>query len=136
MSIKRLSLFYMSYLLSGCAGAFVEVVELDQQQIKNINMTMPVFLTTELKGLDFDFLGSVKATSCFNNFILDDPASKEDAMNQLKYKASIMGADAVINPICSKEGTSLTKNCWTSITCEAAAIRINSNEKSNDQKAI
>lgn len=136
MAIKRLLLLHVLCLLGGCAGAFVEVVELDQAQIKSINQTMPVFLTTDLKGVDFDFLGSVKATSCFNNLVLDDPASKEDAMNQLKYKASIMGADAVINPMCSKEGTSLAKNCWTSITCEAAAIRINNKEKTDDSKAI
>ena len=57
-------------------------------------------------------------------------------MNQVKYKASIMGADAVINPMCQKEGTSLSKNCWTSITCEAAAILINNKEKSGNPKAI
>lgn len=123
-------------LLTGCATAFVEVIELDEEQIKTLDKTMPVFLTTELKGIDFDFLGSVKATSCFNNFILDDPSSKENAINQAKYKASIIGADAVMNPMCQKGGTSLSKNCWTSITCEAAAIRINNKDRSAEKKAI
>lgn len=136
MTLQRLFFVPLLWLLTGCATAFVEVIELDDEQIKTLDKTMPVFLTAELKGIDFDFLGSVKATSCFNNFILDDPSSKKDAMNQVKYKASIMGADAVINPMCQKEGTSLSKNCWTSITCEAAAIRINNKDRSAEKKAI
>lgn len=134
--LSRLLLTIGTIALGGCATAFVEVIELDDEQIKTLDKTMPVFLTTELKGIDFDFLGSVKATSCFNNFILDDPSSKKDAMHQVKYKASIMGADAVINPMCQKEGTSLSKNCWTSITCEAAAIRINNKDRSAEKKTI
>lgn len=136
MDLQRIFLVALLSLLTGCATAFVEVIELDDEQIKTLDKTLPVFLTAELKGIDFDFLGSVKATSCFNNFILDDPSSKKDAMNQVKYKASIMGADAVINPICQKEGTSLSKNCWTSITCEAAAIRINNKDRSAGKKSI
>jgi hypothetical protein len=136
MIFKRLLVVPLVWLLTGCMGAFVQVIELDDRQIKALDKTMPVFLTADLKGIDFDFIGSVKATSCFNNPIIDDPASKNDAMNQVKYKASIMGADAVINPICSKEGTSLSKNCWTSITCEAAAIRVNNTDNSGDKKSI
>lgn len=136
MTFQKLLLIPLLWLLTGCVGAFVQVIELDEKQIKALDRTMPVFLTADLKGIDFDFLGSVNATSCFNNLVTDDQSSKNDAMNQVKYKASIMGADAVINPICSKEGTSLSKNCWTSITCEAAAIRINIKEKFDNQKSI
>ena len=51
---------------------------------------------------------------------------------QDRLKASIMGADAVINSMCSKEGTSLLKNCWASSTCEASAIRVNNTDNSAD----
>lgn len=134
--MRRIFAILGTTILGGCATAFVEVIELDEQQISNLKSSVPIFVTTDLKNVDFDFLGSVKAYSCFNNFILDEPSSKEDAMNQVRYKASIMGADAVINPICTKEGTSLSKNCWSSVTCEAAAIRINQNDIKNKEKAI
>jgi uncharacterized protein YbjQ (UPF0145 family) len=59
------------------------------------------------------------------NKIWDKPASKEDAINQLRHHAKQRGGNAVGNLHCaSPEGTSLGQNCWNSITCTGTALII------------
>lgn len=87
---------------------------------------IPTVTTADISSIDFVVVKELTATSCFNNFITDASSSEDDAMRQLKYKAAQYDADALLNPICTKEGTSLSKNCWTSVTCSGDAIRVKS----------
>jgi S1-C subfamily serine protease len=61
------------------------------------------------------------------NKLWDPPASQEDAIDQLRYKTQLLGGNAIANVLCeSVEGTSLGKNCWSSVTCYGTAIRVTS----------
>ena len=77
-----------------------------------------------MKSLEYRRVGPVEATSCMNK-LWDPPASRDNAMNQLRYKVSTMGGNAITNLLCeSREGTNLSKNCWNSVACYAVAINV------------
>ncbi len=108
----------------GCVGPLVEEIELDGQLAKDLRNDIPVFTTSQLKGRSYQVLGQFQATSCYNNFGLDAPATKDKALDQVRLKADSVGADGLLGAYCGPmQGTSLATNCWYSYTCQAAAIR-------------
>jgi len=123
--MRHLTLFFCAALLSGCAGPFVQEISVPNDILNRLNNQIPTVTASDISSFDFSVITKVEATSCFNNLITDSASSETDAMRQLKYKAAQYNADALLNPICTKEGTSLAKNCWTSVTCVGDAIRIN-----------
>jgi uncharacterized protein YbjQ (UPF0145 family) len=104
----------------------VQEVSVPSDIASRLDNQIPTVTTADISSLDFVVVKELTATSCFNNFITDASSSERDAMRQLKYKAAQYDADALLNTICTKEGTSLSKNCWTSVTCSGDAIRIKS----------
>ena len=65
----------------------------------------------------------IRATSCKQK-IWDPGASQEDAIDQLRAKASRLGRNGIAGVICDDpEGMTLSKNCWSAFTCRANAIR-------------
>ena len=75
-----------------------------------------------LEAEEYRVIGSVSATSC-KAMAWDPDASEEDATNQILYKASELGADAIYDLKCGElKGTSFSENCWNSLTCKAVAI--------------
>jgi S1-C subfamily serine protease len=110
--------------LMGCVGPLVEEIEVDGQLAENLRKDIPVFTTSQLSGRAYQVVGQFQATSCYNNFILDTPATKDKALDQVRLKANNVGADGLLGALCgSMKGTSLATNCWYSYTCQAAAIR-------------
>lgn len=124
--MRFLLIFFYTSLLFGCVGPLVQEVSVPRDIANRLDDQIPTVTTADISSLDFVVVKELTATSCFNNFITDDSSSEADAMRQLKYKAAQYDADALLNPICTKEGTSLSKNCWTSVTCSGDAIRIHS----------
>ena len=113
-----------SLSLGGCVGPLVEEIEVDEQSASNLRKDIPIFTTPQLSGRTYQVLGQFQATSCFNNFIIDTPASKDKALDQVRLKANNVGADGLLSAQCgSMKGTSLSTNCWYSYTCRATAIR-------------
>jgi uncharacterized protein YbjQ (UPF0145 family) len=104
----------------------VQEVSVPSDIANRLDDQIPTVTTADISSIDFVVVKELTATSCFNNFITDASSSEDDAMRQLKYKAAQYDADALLNPICTKEGTSLSKNCWTSVTCSGDAIRVKS----------
>lgn len=113
-----------SISICGCVGPLVQELEVDPALANKINSAIKTVTSSDLEGKEYTSLGIITATSCFNNFITDKASSSEDAQNQLRYKASTLGGNAILNPSCQSEGTNLAKNCWTSTTCTAGAIKI------------
>ena len=66
----------------------------------------------------------LEATSC-KQLLWDPPATVEDATDQLRFKARTARANGIMDVSCGqKEGTSLSKNCWETVTCNATAIQV------------
>lgn len=126
MKVIRSALFVavMTSALSGCVGPNAGSISVPVDVANRLRLQMPIYSLGEIAGDGFELLGNVDATSCFNNAITDRPASNEDALDQLRFKASAMRANALVNVSCSKAGTSLVKNCWQSVSCEGLAVRM------------
>jgi hypothetical protein len=119
-------LFGSAFLLTAC-GSFVEIrdeAKLSQNKLQEIN-DLPIYEQREVKRGSYKSLGDFHGYSCKNK-IWDKPATKSDAMKQLKIKASSAGANAVILDSCYGEGTTYSKNCWEAFTCSGAAVVLQS----------
>ena len=112
-------------LVVGCIylhGPFVEVIKVDQLTAENLKTEIPVYDRDQLKGVRYKVVQPLEATSC-KNLLWDPPATEQDATDQLRFKARTVRANGMMNLSCfTKEGTSLYKNCWQSVTCNAIAI--------------
>lgn len=111
-------------LLSASCGPFVEVIKVDQRTAENLKTEIPVYDREKLKGISYKVVQPLEATSC-KNLLWDPPATEQDATDQLRFKARSVHANGIMNMSCfDTEGTSMYKNCWQSITCNAIAIQV------------
>lgn len=111
--------------ISGC-GSFVPVRDWDKLKSEERHriVSLPIFNESQLEPSTYEVINVVEGISCKNK-IWDHAATKSDAINQTKYWASELGADGILNIKCDvPRGTTLTYNCWESITCTAQAIRM------------
>lgn len=65
--------------------------------------------------------GEIQAVSCQNKG-WDPPATKGDALSQLRVKALRLGATAVTSVTYSERGTSYKPNCWQSVIVSGTAV--------------
>ena len=108
--------------MCGCIGPLVSVIKIDPESAQRLRATVKVYSRADLPDGSYTHLGPIGATSCKNKPW--DTASEEDAVNQLLYKSSQLNGDGITDLICETEGTNLAKNCWTSVTCHASAVKI------------
>ncbi len=97
------------FLPSGC-GPFVDVVKLDQSTKADARREVGIYNAI---GPDkYQAIKPLKATACQNR--AGDPVpSWTDAVDQLRYKAWVLGTNGITGLKCSHlEGDSLAKNCW------------------------
>ncbi len=121
--IKILPLFLV---LSGCVGPLVPVKNMEEVplQLKREILSMPIYNESQLSQKQYSVINIVEGISCKNK-TWDPAATKIDAINQAKYWAYEMGADALLNIQCDHpRGTTTSYNCWESITCTAQAIKV------------
>lgn len=107
-------------LSGGCVGPLVDTVDVSPQVEQNLTTRVPVFMI----GQDpppASLIGPVEATSCKNK-VWDPAASQDNALAQLRLKASQLGGTAVANVACGSDGTNLATNCWQSVNCRGTAI--------------
>lgn len=124
------SVAILTFLLAACVGPLVPVVSLDNETALRVRKELQIYESDELQKFDYKRLGPIEATSCMNK-LWDKPATREDAIDQLRYKASALGGNAITNVACEGlEGTNVAKNCWNSVTCYAAAISVGEQTKS------
>jgi hypothetical protein len=124
--IKKITLVLLLSFLAGCAGPFVSVKNINRLPIetKSRVLSIPIYNESQLLDKKYRIINIVEGISCKNK-IWDPPATKTDAINQAKYWAFEIGADALLNIQCEyPRGTTNTYNCWESITCTAQAIKI------------
>ena len=70
-----------------------------------------------------EYLGDITAYSC-KHLLWDPPASKGDAITQLRLKALSMGADGIIDVTFDSRGTdAFGTNCWESVQASGLAVK-------------
>ncbi|EEC7174605.1 hypothetical protein ACI28F_005119 [Escherichia coli] len=69
-------------------------------------------LVTPLPG------GSAIATSSEG-----DITSESDAIQDMRYKAAMMGGDAIVNVVCKSGGVDWIHNCWSTVKCVGDVIK-------------
>lgn len=129
--IKNLFVLLFIVLFTGCIGPLVEIVKVPPDIQKKLIDEIEISDINTLNRSHYKIIQPITATSC-KNLITDKAPSVEDAINQLRYKAFKLGANAIINLNCYTEGTNYSKNCWSSVTCDGIAIKIDKNFNKNN----
>lgn len=135
MIIKFTSLITALLLVGGCIGPLTDETRKDQSTVLKLRKEIPEYLLGQLKNRKYNALGIVSATSCYNNFIADNAARPEEAVDQLRLKASHLGANGILNSYCKSEGISLANKCWQSYSCYASAIRVSGADNQSAKKS-
>lgn len=126
MSTKAIPLIPLFLSLSGCVGPLVPVANLDDipPELKRTVLSIPIYNESQLSQQEYQVINVVEGISCKNK-TWDPAPTKVDAINQAKYWAHELGADALLNIQCDHpKGMSTAYNCWESITCTAQAISL------------
>jgi hypothetical protein len=71
-------------------------------------------------GRQHEIITEVAASACMRQ---GAEGSMEGVRSDLRIKAAEVNADAIINMLCERGGTSLTQNCWRVTECRGDAIR-------------
>ncbi len=126
---------FIPLVITACIGPLIPVVNLDHESRLQLRGHVVEHDNATLKRGSYERLGQIEATSCMNK-LWDPPASREDAVDQLRYKASALGGNGITNLLCEKtEGTNLAKNCWNSVTCYGVAIALTSRKNDTAEAA-
>jgi hypothetical protein len=113
-------------LSADCAELFVEI-KMDPATAEKLKTEIPVYDQVELTGVSHKVVLPVKATAC-KHLLWDPSVTQEDVIAQLRFQARTARANGIMDVTCSdKEGMSLTKNRWESITCSATAVHVRVN---------
>lgn len=118
-------------MLASCASQLrLSHLEQDQQ------LAYYRIIENESKEVDGKELGEVEGYFC-----LRDPGNLPDgdaegnreivrgktiqkARDDLRLKAAVVGADAVVGEQCTSKGLDLINNCWASSTCTGTALKV------------
>ena len=109
--------------LSGCVGRLVPFVELDNKTLTNLRKEVIVYDSEQLPNIKYKRLGTIEGYSCMY-WEWGPRSSREEAIDQLRYRASALGGNGIANLACTEEGLSFAKNCYNSVTCNAVAIQL------------
>jgi hypothetical protein len=122
--IRRLPVVALPFLVAGCFGPFFEHIRIDPMTVGDLRRQVSVYTENDVQGREYAMIQPLSATSCKNT--LSDPSpTQEDATDQLRVKVARLGGNGLLNVTCeAPSGTSLITNCWSSLTCHGAAIKI------------
>ena len=105
--------------MGGCA---YEIIRVDPLTVDALRKDVPVYRPPDLSDKSYRVVKSVTAVSCAMK-TFDPTPTPDNAIDQLRVKASRLGANGLMNVTCERpEGVSLAMTCWASVTCHAAAI--------------
>lgn len=99
-----------------------EVPEVRRLTAEELKTETPIYDQTKLKGITYEVVQVIEATSC-KHLPWASPPTEQEAIDQLRLTAHSLHANGIINMRCfGKAG--VTNNCWGSITCNAVAIQV------------
>ena len=122
---KLVLILLSSIILSSC-GPRVDVLDLSKVDQKILTEASKVQIfrldNTQPKPEIEKYVGEITAYSC-KHLSWDPPASKGDALKQLKVKAVSQGANGVIDITFDSRGTDTWgTNCWESVQASGTAV--------------
>ena len=122
---KLVLILLSSIILSGC-GPKVDVLDLstvDQKILTEASKVQIFKLDNAQPKPEIEkYVGEITAYSC-KHLSWDPPASKGDALKQLKVKAVRQGANGVIDITFDARGTdTFGTNCWESVQASGTAV--------------
>jgi hypothetical protein len=121
--VKASPVFLFAFGLFGC-GPQVAVIKVDQSTAIEARNAVKIYSAKQLVEKRYEDLGPIEATSC-KSLMWDPIPTREDAVTQLRVRAINLGGNGLLNLMCdATQGTSVSKNCWSSITCSASAILV------------
>lgn len=115
----------IAMLLSACATR-VPVTDTRKIDPDTLNQALQIrtYVVGQTPDGSFSVIQPIEAYSC-KHLVWEKPASKGDALNQLKYKAHTMGANAIMDVEFDKRGTDAWgTNCWETVQATGVAIKI------------
>ncbi len=123
--MRSLTAVAFAILLSAC-GTFVpvtDVTKIDPDVLKAA-LQLRTYVVGQTPDGSYSVIEPIDAYSCKHLF-WDKPASKGDALKQLKYKAYAMGANAIMDVAFDTRGTDAWgTNCWETVQASGVAIKI------------
>ncbi len=114
------------FTMSGC-GTFVPVIDVTTVPKDTMQQAFRIKVyetnsTTNYPEIS-EYIGNITAYSC-KHMLYDPPASKGDALIQLRLKAVEVGADCVIDLTYDSRGTDTWgTNCWESVQASGVAVK-------------
>jgi hypothetical protein len=122
--IRLLQVVALPFLVAGCFGPPFDYVRVDPVTVGDLRDQVPEYTEDDIQGREYTLIQSLSAASCKNK-LWDPSPTEEDATDQLRVKAAQLDGNGLLNVTCEAPGgTSLAMNCWSSLTCRAAAIKI------------
>lgn len=117
---------FVALLLCACVPARVPVTDVGAVLPEELAAALKVEAYT-LEGsrppVVARYLGPVRAFSC-KHLLTDPPASRGDALTQLRVEALRLGADGIIDVTFDVRGTdALGTNCWQSVQASGTAVK-------------
>ena len=124
--VQRIFLILITGLLLSSCGPKVDVINLktvEPEVLAKASRVQIFKLDNAQPKPEIDqYLGELTAYSC-KHLTWDPPASKGDALKQLKIKAVGMGANGVIDITFDSRGTdTFGTNCWESVQASGTAV--------------
>jgi len=124
--IGKASIIAAAVSLGGCgAGKYADQLTVSKLPVseQRAALAVRVFDQTMQPPPALEIIGEVQAVSCQNK-MWDAPATKGDALSQLRVKALRLGANAVTSVTYSERGTSYKPNCWQSVIVSGTAVKL------------
>ena len=122
--MKKIAFVSVLLAIGGCAGPYVLIENIDPKIIETITVYEDKSI---LENDGITILGAVTATSC-KHLLWDPEATRENCSDQLKMKASGLGANAIVTGASEKNNANflpskgINRNCWNTVDCSAVAI--------------
>ncbi len=109
--------------LSGCT--YIDTVnhyDLDHDQLERYKAMEIVGAEQRANG-HYRSLGEIRGLSCLKNLNAPQYPREEDAVDQLRLRASRAGATAISPPVCQRStDMDWANNCWQTVICAAEIL--------------
>ena len=120
MKVASLLIISTAFVASGCASN-PRVEDLTSAEREKVG-TIEIYTNTPAR--EYVLLGTVDGLSCNRNKHQSQDISDHEALEGIRIRAAILGADAVINTFCQKNSDiDWRNNCWASVKCVGDAVK-------------